>query len=66
MNATRKKLIAPLLLALGFCFVNVLSIIRGIENHQTWHIIAASASMLVIIALIYVSVRHLKKISSQA
>ena len=58
MDSTKKKLIVPFITFLALMAVNVNTIVRGINEHQTWRIVVASVSGLLMIAfLIFILVR---------
>ena len=46
----RKKLVIPFITFLGFIAVSVSSLYKGIELHEAWRIVAASAGGLIFVA----------------
>jgi large-conductance mechanosensitive channel len=61
MDSTKKKLIIPFITFLALMAVNVNTIARGINEHQTWRIVAASVSGLLMIAFaVFILVRLAK------
>ncbi len=61
-----KKLIAAIVLGLCFITADVLSIIKGIEQHELWRVLLAGGSLIVITVLAYVGIKHLQKTQKKA
>jgi hypothetical protein len=65
MDPVKKRLILPMIIFVGIMVVNTNSIITGIEEHQTWQIVVASASSALMLgAMIFIFVR-LSKVKKQ-
>jgi len=63
MDSIKKRLILPMIIFVGMMVVNITSIINGINEHQTWRIVIASISsvlMLGAIALILIRLSRQK------
>jgi hypothetical protein len=50
-NNVNKKLVIPFITALGFIAISVNSVFKGIDQHQTWRIVLASAGGLLFVVL---------------
>ncbi|MDO3626691.1 hypothetical protein [Mucilaginibacter sp. BT774] len=64
MSSPKRMLILIMIIFAGMMIVNVNSIISGIEEHQTWRIVVASGSsviMIVPIVLILIRLSRIKK-----
>ncbi|MBV8391247.1 MAG: hypothetical protein JO080_15690 [Mucilaginibacter sp.] len=64
MGSPKTLLVLIMVIFVGMMIVNVNSIINGIHEHQTWRIVIASAScviMLVPLVLIIIRLSKLKK-----
>jgi len=65
MDSVKKKLIIPFFVFLGMTVVNFNSLMRGIEKHETWRIVIASAAFAVLIALALVVGVQLSKMKKE-
>lgn len=59
MDTVKKKLIIPAIFFGGMMIVNFNSLVKGIEKHETWRIVVASAAYAVIIPFAIVVGIHL-------
>jgi hypothetical protein len=65
MDSVKKKLIIPFFVFLGMSVVNFNSLLRGIEKHETWRIVVASAAFAVLITLALVVWVQLSKMKRE-
>ena len=54
----RKKVVVPFITFLSFLVYSAASIVRGIEHHEPWRILAASAGGAVFLVFIILIVRQ--------
>jgi len=67
MDSVKKKLFIPFVLFLVAIAVNTNSIFRGIEKHETWRIIVATSSSVLMISfaiVVWVMLSRQKKDSA--
>jgi hypothetical protein len=57
----KKKAIVPFITFLSFLFYSAAAIVRGIEHHEPWRILAASAGGAVFLVFIILLVRQVIK-----
>ncbi|TSD65042.1 hypothetical protein FFF34_014220 [Inquilinus sp. KBS0705] len=57
----RQKLMIPFFMCIGFLAMSVSAITRGIEAHQTWRIVLASASEVLFAAGIVIIIFAIRK-----
>jgi hypothetical protein len=56
----RKKLIVPFTVFLGVFAININTIINAIAKHETWRVVVASVSCLIIIGAFFIVMRSIR------
>jgi hypothetical protein len=67
MDSVKKKLIIPAIMLIVAIAANVNSIFRGIEKHETWRIVVAASSSVLMISfaiVVWVMLSRQKKNSA--
>ncbi|WP_094569189.1 hypothetical protein [Mucilaginibacter xinganensis] len=54
--STRKKLITPNIIFLGFIAVSINSLFKGIEHHETWRIVSSVVGGLIFVGFVGLSI----------
>jgi hypothetical protein len=57
----RQKLLPSLFIFVGMIAIGINSVIKGIDQHQTWRIVIASVSVVMFAAGIVLIIIHTKK-----
>jgi len=57
----KKKLVIPFIVFIGLLAVNINSIVNGVNNHNTWRVVAATASCILIGIAFFVVIRSIRK-----
>jgi len=65
MDSVKKRLILPLIIFVSIMVVNISSIISGVEEHQTWRIIIASVSSVLMLGAVIIIFKRISKAKKQ-
>ena len=65
MDSVKKRVILPLIIFVSIMVMNISSIISGIKEHQTWRIIIASVSSVLMLGAVIIIFIRLSKAKNQ-